>query len=115
MQFSSNSARLTKFGSLGWIAGAIVCVTVLPFLYVLGYGFSLSSEQWLSLWSIRIPELLWNTIVLALVVAIFSLTFGISSAWIVARKEFVGRKAAVWLLLLPLTIYIFLALSVDSD
>lgn len=105
----SAASQLANFGSLGWVAGALVCFTVLPLLYVLGYGFSLSTDQWLSLWSMRIPELLWNTIVLAIVVAVFSLVLGISTAWIVARKEFVGRKAAVWLLLLPLTIptYVF--------
>lgn len=101
--------QLANFGSLGWVAGGLVCITVLPLLYVLAYGFSLTSDQWFSLWSTRIPELLWNTIVLSILVAIFSLVMGISTAWIVARKEFVGRKAAVWLLLLPLTIptYVF--------
>jgi len=111
----SHTARLSifrmlaKFSSLGWVAGGLVCLTILPLLHVLGYGFSLNAEQWSSLWTTRIPELLWNTIVLAIIVAIFSLSLGISSAWIVARKEFVGRKVAVWLLLLPLTIptYVF--------
>ena len=102
-------SKLIKFSSLSWITAFVAFIAVLPLLYVVGYGLSLSSDQWLSLWSTRIPGLLWNTIVLAIIVAIFSLTFGISSAWIVARKEFVGRKVAIWLLLLPLTIptYVF--------
>ena len=101
--------KLVKFGSLGWLTGVIVCITVLPLLYVLGYGFGLSLDQWSALWTTRIPELLWNTILLAAVVAVFSLTMGVSTAWIVARKNFVGRTLAIWLLLLPLTIptYVF--------
>jgi len=52
---------------------------------------------------------LFNTLLLALIVAVFSLVLGISSAWIVARKSFTGRKLTIWLLLLPLTIptYVF--------
>jgi len=99
-----STSRFSKFKSLGWVAGLIVCITVLPLLYVLGYGFSLSAEQWSALWSTRIPGLLWNTLFLATIVAIFTLILGVSSAWIVARREFVGRKISIWLLLLPLTI-----------
>jgi len=103
------TTHLNKFNSLGTIAAAIVLLAILPLMYVLAFGLDLSIDQWRSLWSHRIPGLLLNTLVLALVVAIFCLVLGISSAWIVARKSFKGRKLAIWLLLLPLTIptYVF--------
>jgi len=100
---------ISQLGSLGITATIIVILAILPLLYVLSYGLELSIEQWKALWSHRIPELLLNTLTLAIIVAVFSLILGISSAWIVARKSFTGRKLAIWLLLLPLTIptYVF--------
>jgi len=110
----THAANITRYkfkgiGTLGAVTTVIVLCAILPLLYVIGYGLTLSSEQWLTLWSARIPGLLWNTLILALLVAIFCLIMGISTAWLVARKEFVGRKLAIWLLLLPLTIptYVF--------
>jgi len=98
-----------QFSSLGSIAAVIVILAILPLLHVVAYGLDLSVDQWKALWSHRIPGLLLNTLTLALIVAIFSLILGVSSAWIVARKSFAGRKVAIWLLLLPLTIptYVF--------
>lgn len=91
------------------MAAAIVLFAILPLLYVIGYGFNLSLDQWLSLWSIRIPELLWNTLLLAFLVALMSLLIGVPTAWIIARMNFTGRTLAIWLMLLPLTIptYVF--------
>ena len=46
---------------------------------------------------------------LAVLVSIGSVTLGVSSAWWISRREFPGRKLAVWLMVLPLTIptYVF--------
>ncbi len=103
------SLSIRRFTSLGTIAAVIVVLAILPLLYVVAYGLELSIQEWASLWSHRIPGLLFNTLLLALIVAVFSLVLGISCAWIVARKSFIGRKLAIWLLLLPLTIptYVF--------
>jgi len=98
-----------KVGKLGAVAGATVLFAILPLLYVIGYGFDLSLDQWVSLWSARIPELLWNTLSLALLVALLSVFLGVPTAWIIARMNFPGRTVAIWLMLLPLTIptYVF--------
>ncbi len=100
---------LSQFGSLGTVAAVTVILAILPLLYVVAYGLDLSIDQWKALWNQRIPELLFNTLSLAVIVAIFSLLLGVSTAWIIARKTFTGRTAAIWLLLLPLTIptYVF--------
>ncbi|MDH5259497.1 MAG: ABC transporter permease subunit, partial [Gammaproteobacteria bacterium] len=100
---------ISRLNSPGTLAAVIVILAILPLLHVVTYGLNLSIDEWKSLWSHRIPELFLNTLTLALVVSIFSLIMGISTAWIVARKAFIGRKAAIWLLLLPLTIptYVF--------
>ncbi len=98
-----------RVGKLGLIAGAVVLFVVMPLLYIIDFGFSLSLEEWLLLWDNRIPSLLWNTLLLAFLVALMSLLIGVPTAWIIARREFVGRKIAIWLMLLPLTIptYVF--------
>ena len=66
-------------------------------------------SQWSSLWSARLPELFGNTLKLAVIVALGSFVLGVSSAWLITRREFFGRRVAVWLMILPLTIptYVF--------
>ena len=61
------------------------------------------------LWSSRLPGLLWNTLSLALLVGVGAMLLGVSAAWWVSRRDFAGRRLAVWLMILPLTIptYVF--------
>jgi len=78
-------------------------------LFVIHSSLQLSAPRWLSLWTSRLPELVWNTLNLALLVAVGAFVLGVSSAWLIVRREFVGRQLAIWLLVLPLTIptYVF--------
>jgi iron(III) transport system permease protein len=90
-------------------ATVIVLLVAAPLFFVLYNSFGISVEQWSALWSKQLPGLLWNTLILAFFVAVGSFILGVSSAWLIARREFFGRKAAVWLMILPLTIptYVF--------
>lgn len=98
-----------RFASLGGFALLVVLVAAIPLLYVVYNSLQLSVSQWFGLWSNRLPELLWNTLSLAVLVAIGSAVLGVSSAWWIARREFPGRKLAMWLMILPLTVptYVF--------
>jgi iron(III) transport system permease protein len=98
-----------RFASLGGFALLVVLVAAIPLLYVIYNSLQLSVSQWFGLWSNRLPELLWNTLSLAVLVAIGSAVLGVSSAWWIARREFPGRKLAMWLMILPLTVptYVF--------
>jgi len=100
---------LSRVLQLSWIAGSVVLITAIPLLFVLYNSLQLSADQWSGLWSSRLPALLGNTLSLAILVALGCLILGVSSAWLVARREFVGKSAAIWLLVLPLTIptYVF--------
>ncbi len=100
---------LTRFNKLGWTAGFVVLCSSIPLIFVLLSSTQLSIEQWTSLWSKRLPELLWNTLSLATLVAIVSLVLGISSAWLISYRRFPGQMLAVWLMVLPLSIptYVF--------
>ncbi len=103
--------RLLSFhlSPLATLATAVVLAAAIPLLYVVWNSLQLSATQWLGLWTSRLPTLLWNTLSLALLVAVGSVLLGVSSAWLIARREFVGRRLAVWLMVLPLTIptYVF--------
>lgn len=93
-----------KLSGLGRTAAILVLCATIPLIFVLWNSAQLSLEQWGNLWQGRLPKLMGNTLSLALLVAIFSFILGLSSAWLVARKNFVGRKLAIWLMVLPLTI-----------
>ena len=51
-----------------------------------------------------LPRYLKNTLVLLFGVSLVSLLFGVTTAWIVMRYEFVGRRLLQWMLLLPAAI-----------
>ena len=94
---------------LGLGAGVVALVATIPLMFVVFNSAQLSLEQWGRLWSSRLPELLGNTLSLALLVGVICLVLAIPSAYLVARREFPGRKLAIWLLVLPLAIptYVF--------
>ncbi|MCI0508148.1 MAG: iron ABC transporter permease [Gammaproteobacteria bacterium] len=97
------------FGALGNSALAVVIFAAVPLWFVLLKSSELGFEQWQKLLSSRLPELLWNTLSLAILVAIVCFVLGVSAAWWIARFDFPGRRYAVWLMVLPLTIptYVF--------
>lgn len=94
---------------LSGLTGVVVLAAAIPLLYVVYSSLQLSVERWFGLWDTRLPELLGNTLWLAAVVAVGSLLLGVSSAWLIARREFAGRSLAIWLMVLPLAIptYVF--------
>ena len=91
------------------LSTSVVLLASIPLIYVLINSGQLSIPQWSNLWSARLPGLLWNTLTLAILVAIGSFVLGVSSAWLITRREFIGRRVATWLMILPLTIptYVF--------
>ena len=98
-----------RVGWLGLLATVIVVIAAVPLVFVIYSSSQLSLPGWQSLWSVRLPGLLWNTLSLAVLVAIGCFLLGVSSAWFIARRYFVGRRLAIWLMILPLAIptYVF--------
>jgi iron(III) transport system permease protein len=90
-------------------AWLVTALAIIPLLFVLTTSAGLDVEQWQALWSNRLPGLLFNTLSLAVLVAIGSVILGVSSAWLIVRRRFVGRGIATWLMVLPLTVptYVF--------
>jgi len=108
MQYISTTrfpaSNIRKPGWLAVLAFAVVALAAMPLIYVISSSSGLDAQGWARLWQSRLPELISNTLTLAVTVAITSLLFGLGSAWITARLEFKGRKAAIWLMVLPLTL-----------
>ena len=81
---------------------ASAALILLPLGYVTSQALSADPAVWSRLWTTRIPELLTNTIWLAASVACLTLLLGISTAWLVTRIEFPGRRLWEGALVLPL-------------
>ena len=84
------------------VALASAGLILLPLGYVTAQALSADPGVWGRLWATRIPELLFNTVSLAASVAVITLVLGVSSAWLVTRIEFPGRRLWVAALVLPL-------------
>jgi len=82
-----------------WTLAGLLC---LPPAYVAYMAFTANAAIWNRLWTTRIPELLLNTSALAFSVAAGTLVLGVSLAWMVARREFPGRRIWERALILPL-------------
>ena len=74
----------------------------MPLGYVTAQALSADPVVWGRLWTTRIPELLFNTVSLAASVAFITLVLGVSTAWLVTRMEFPGRRLWEGALVLPL-------------
>jgi len=98
-----------KFGVLGNSALVVVLLAAVPLWFVILKSLELNATQWAHLWSSRLPELIWNTLSLSILVSIASMILGVSTAWWISRFNFPGRRVAIWLMVLPLTIptYVF--------
>jgi len=81
---------------------ASAALILLPLGYVTSQALSADPAVWSRLWTTRIPELLTNTIWLAASVACLTLLLGVSTAWLVTRVEFPGRRLWEGALVLPL-------------
>lgn len=75
-----------------------------PLVYVIVRSLFAGKERWLRLLDTRIPELLWNTVSLTVMVTFCAVLIGVSLAWIVNRTDLPLRKTWTWILALPLVI-----------
>jgi iron(III) transport system permease protein len=81
---------------------ASATLVLLPLGYVTTLALSADASIWHRLLTTRVPELLLNTVSLAGAVALLALILGVSTAWMVTRFEFPGRRLWEIGLVLPL-------------
>lgn len=94
--------RPSSLSSLQLAALASAALVLLPLIYIMALALSADPGVWSRLWTTRVPELLWNTISLACAVVLLALVLGVSTAWIVTRCDFPGRRLWEVALVLPL-------------
>ncbi len=96
--------RHTRLTPLSLLSLGIAAFLTFPLAYVTYSAFTGDLSQAGALWNTRLPELLTNTISLAVGVSFTTLTLGISTAWIITRYQFWGRAFWDWGFVLPLAI-----------
>jgi len=96
------TTRLQLTSPLQLITLVSAALILLPLAYVTSQALSADPAVWRRLWNTRIPELLTNTVRLSASVACLTLVLGVSTAWLVTRIEFPGRRLWEGALVLPL-------------
>lgn len=96
------AVRRSLVSPLQLTALATAALILLPLGYVTILALSADPTVWHRLWTTRVPELLWNTVSLSGAVALLTLALGVSTAWMVTRFEFPGRRLWEVGLVLPL-------------
>jgi len=96
------AARQTLPPSISFLALGVAGLICAPLIYIVYLALSADSAVWSRLWTTRIPELLFNTVSLAVSVSAGTFALGVSLAWCIVRYEFPGRRVWEWALVLPL-------------
>ncbi|MBO6521449.1 MAG: iron ABC transporter permease [Rhodospirillales bacterium] len=104
--------RLTSWGvaSLG-----LTLVFLAPILSVFIAAAGDTGDLWPHLFRTVLPRYIGNTLVLMAGVACISLLFGVSTAWLVTRYAFPGRRVLEWMLLLPAAVPTYLIAYTYTD
>ncbi|MYH17195.1 MAG: iron ABC transporter permease [Gammaproteobacteria bacterium] len=86
-----------------WTLGAVAIALpiAVPIAAILLTFVAPDSAVWAHLRETVLLEYLLNTVALLLMVAILALLLGAGCAWLVATKEFPGRRVFAWALILP--------------
>ncbi|WP_368505883.1 ABC transporter permease [Alkalihalophilus sp. As8PL] len=101
--FSSNKG--SRPGGILFLLAALTGLLMsIPVFYVVWRSLFAGTDRWMRLLDSRIPQLIWNTISLTVMVTLFAVSIGVLLAWIVNRTSLPGRKMWQWLLALPLVI-----------
>jgi iron(III) transport system permease protein len=91
-----------EFGALGWASIATTLLVLAPMVAVVWNVFLPSETTWAHLISTVLPEYLWNTLLLLVLVAAGVMFMGVGTAWLVTAYSFPGQRALEWALVLPL-------------
>ncbi|MGI9478396.1 MAG: ABC transporter permease [Hyphomicrobiaceae bacterium] len=93
----------------------IVAMLIAPIVAVFIAATGDSGGLWAHLFETVLPRYIANSLVLMIGVGLVTLTFGISSAWVVTIYEFPGRPYVEWMLLLPAAIPAYLVAYTYTD
>ena len=100
-----------------WILATLI-LTIILFSPILAVFFAAAGDSdglWGHLFQTVLPRYIINTLVLMMGVALVSVAFGVSSAWVVVRFDFFGRSLFQWVLLLPAAVPAYLIAYTYTD
>ena len=86
-----------------------------PILSVIAAATGDSEGLWAHLFATVLPRYVANTLALMAGVGGLSLVLGVSTAWVVTRYEFPGRRVLEWMLVLPFAVPAYLIAYVYTD
>jgi iron(III) transport system permease protein len=94
----------SKFTYLTPLAIGIAAIAAVPVVFTLYSAVTVEPELWKRLYDTRLKVILPNTIKLLISVGILTLVIGVTTAWIVTKYDFRGKRIWEWVLILPLAI-----------
>lgn len=94
-----------------WSVGAVViaALVLLPIVAVGIMALMPTTSDWGHLWSTTMPRYLVNSLTLMISVGIVAGAIGTGTAWLVAMRDFPGRKLLQFALLMPMAIPSYIA------
>jgi iron(III) transport system permease protein len=98
----SKSLTVARLGGLGWASVITAAFVLAPIAAVVFNVFLPSDATWSHLLSTVLPEYIWNTLLLISLVAVGTIFFGVTGAWLVTAYRFPGQRVLEWALILPL-------------
>jgi iron(III) transport system permease protein len=98
----SAASIFTRLGWLGWVSIVTAALVLAPIVAVVSNVFVSSETTWWHLVSTVLPDYVWNTLLLVLLVGAGVAFFGVLSAWLVTAYSFPGQRLLEWALVLPL-------------
>ena len=93
----------------------ISCIIIAPILAIFYSAFTGDTSLWPHLFSTVLPRYIYNTLILLLGVGSLSLVFGISTAWVVTRYNFLTKNFFEWALLLPAAVPAYIIAYTYTD
>jgi len=114
---SSPSTSPLRWWSNRWTVATLVLTLLLlgPILSVFAAATGDSEGLWPHLFQTVLPRYVSNTLILMGGVGTLSLVFGVTTAWVITRYQFWGRRILIWMLLLPLAMPAYITAYVYTD
>lgn len=78
------------------------CILMMPLIYILSRAINSPWEKWSVIFRSRIPTLLWDTISLALTVALFTTVIGVILSWLTEYTDLAFKRYMRLIFTLPL-------------
>lgn len=97
-----SKAPAARIGGLGLVSLVVAALVVAPIGAVVWNIFLPSEATWGHLLSTVLPEYIYNTLMLLVMVAVGVTTCGVVSAWLVTGHRFPGQTILEWALVLPM-------------